>query len=319
MSGEDRRGPTLPHGIRRVFRLATRRGPIDADVDHEIAFHLEMHAADLVARHGFTPDAAREEALRRFGDIHQWRTVMSAIDREHAIRRRKAEWLDDLRQDLRYGVRSALRTPLFSLLAIVTIAFGIGANAAVFGVVKSVLLDALPYADADHLVRVYGSLIDGSWVRAPMSAGTVADLRTRQRSFTRVAAFEGLARDAIFDGDGGPRVVKAEYAEPALFATLGSRVALGRALRDDDAVGDTAYSVVLTHELWQKLFASDAGVVGRQIRINGIPRTVVGVLPRGFVGPDPSKRSAAFDRQVRDALEQGRHRSTQPGCVAKVL
>jgi predicted permease len=275
----------LPQGIRRVFRLATRRAPNDGDVDDEIAFHLEMHAADLVARHGFTPGAAREEALRRFGDIHQWRAMMRAIDRKHAMQQRRIEWLDDLRQDVRYGVRSALRTPLFSLLAIVTLAFGIGANAAVFGVVKSVLLDALPYTDADRLVRVYGSLIDGSWVRAPMSAGTVADLRMRQRSFTRVAGFESGARDAIFDGDGEPRVLKAEYAEPALFATLGARMALGRALRDDDAGGDTAYSVVLTHELWQKLFASDVRAVGRQIRINGIPRTVVGVLPRGFVGP----------------------------------
>jgi predicted permease len=285
MSNGERRGPALPNGIRRVFRLATRRAPSAADVEDEIAFHLEMHAADLVARSGFTPAEAREEARRRFGDIQQWRTTMRAIDREHATHQRRVEWLDDLRQDLRYGVRSALRTPLFSLLAIVTIALGIGANAAVFGVVKSVLLDALPYADADRIVRVYGSLVDGSWVRAPMSAGTVADLRTRQRSFTSVAAFEGLARDAIFDGDGGPRVLKAEYAEPALFATLGAHMALGRAPRDDDAVGDTAYSVVLTHELWQTLFASDPGAVGRQIRINGIPRTVVGVLPRGFVGP----------------------------------
>ncbi|MFL5619773.1 MAG: ADOP family duplicated permease [Gemmatimonadaceae bacterium] len=285
MSGGRQREPALPHGIRRVFRLATRRTPIDSDIDDEIAFHLEMHAAELVARRGLTPAAAHEEALRRFGDTHQWRRTMSAIDREHAMQRRRLEWLEDLWQDLRYGARSALRTPLFSLLAIITLALGIGANAAVFGVVKSVLLDALPYADADRLVRLYGREIDGPMARAPLSAGTIADLDTRQRSFTHVAAFESQARDAIFEGDAGPRVLKAGYAEPALFATLGTPVALGRALRDDDAVGDTAYSVVLTHELWEKLFASDAGAVGRQIRVNGIPRTVVGVLPRGFVGP----------------------------------
>ncbi|HKH91306.1 MAG TPA: ABC transporter permease [Gemmatimonadaceae bacterium] len=285
MNDGQQRGPALPNGIRRVFRLATRRAPVEADIDDEIAFHVEMHAAELTARHGLAPAAARDEALRRFGDIYHWRTSMSAIDREHAVRRRRVEWVDDLRQDLRYGVRSALRTPLFSLLAIVTIAFGIGANAAVFGVVKSVLLDALPYSDADRLVRVYGRLIDGSMERAPLTVGTIVDLRARQRSFTQIAAFEGRARDAIFEGDGGPRVLKAGYAEPALFPTLGTRVALGRVLRDDDAVGDTAYSVVLTHELWQKLFASDVGAVGQQIRVNGIPRTVVGVLPRGFVGP----------------------------------
>jgi putative ABC transport system permease protein len=283
-SGDERR-PVLPQGIRRVFRLATRRTSIEADVDDEIAFHLEMHASELAARHGLAPAAAREEARRRFGDTYRWRKTMSAIDREHATQRRRVEWLEDLRQDLRYGVRSALRAPLFSSLAIVTLALGIGANAAVFGVVKSVLLDALPYADAGRLVRVYGRMIDGSMERAPLTVGTIVDLGARQRSFTQIAAFEGRARDAIFEGDGGPRVLKAGYAEPALFPTLGPRVALGRALRDDDAVGDTAYSVVLTHELWRKLFASDAGVIGQQIRVNGIPRTVVGVLPRGFVGP----------------------------------
>ena len=106
---------------------------------------------------GMDPAAARAAALERFGDVDGVRgecTELLAADRRAEARR---DWLDDLRQDLRFGVRSALRAPLFSLLAVVTLALGIGANAAVFGVVKSVLLDALPYADADRLVRVYAS------------------------------------------------------------------------------------------------------------------------------------------------------------------
>ena len=144
----------LPYGIRRAFRLALGRPRIEEEVDAEVAFHLEMRAAELAAR-GLTPDAARDEARRRFGNTHEWRMAMSAVDRERAAQERRVEWVDDLRQDLRYGVRSLLRTPLFSLLAVVTLALGIGANAAVFGVVKSVLLDALPYADAGRLARVY--------------------------------------------------------------------------------------------------------------------------------------------------------------------
>jgi putative ABC transport system permease protein len=92
------------------------------------------------------PEAARAEALREFGDVGEARAELERIGRRRVRQTRRSRWWSDLRQDLRYGVRSALRAPLFSLLAVVTLALGIGANAAVFGVVKSVLLDSLPYA-----------------------------------------------------------------------------------------------------------------------------------------------------------------------------
>ncbi|HEU4631922.1 MAG TPA: ABC transporter permease [Gemmatimonadaceae bacterium] len=291
---------SLPHGIRRAFRLALRRPRIEEEVDAEVAFHLEMRAAELVAR-GWTPDAAHAEARRRFGDTRQWSMAMSAVDRARAARERRAEWVDDLWQDLRYGVRSLLRTPLFTLLAVVTLALGIGANAAVFGVVKSVLLDALPYADADRLMRVYTHFLDGSADRAPISPGMVADIAERQRSFARMAAFESLPREAILQDATGPQVVQALYTEPALFPTLGVRAALGRTLRDDDAAADTAYNVLLTHAAWQRLFAGDPGVIGRTVRVNGIGRTVVGVLPRDFVGPVPDV-DFYFPISLRSAL-----------------
>jgi predicted permease len=255
-----------------------------AEVDDELTFHLEQRVRDYVAR-GMDPEAARAAALARFGDLNGVRRECAQMldDDRRAARRR--DWRDDLRQDLRFGMRSALHAPLFSLLAVVTLALGIGANAAVFGVVKSVLLDALPYADADRLVRVYGRFLDGSNERGPLSAGTVVDVAERQRSFARVAAFAGLPREAVYAGADEPRVVNVTWVEPGLFRTLGVSAALGRGFSDDDAVSDTARVVVLTHATWQRLFAGDPGVVGRVVRINGIPRTVVGVLPRSFVGP----------------------------------
>src|SRR5678816_3759989 len=152
----------LPHGIQRAFRLSLRRPRIEAEVDAEVAFHLQMRVEELT-RSGWTEDAARAEALRRFGDKHRWEQAMTAVDRERVALKRRNEWLDDLQQDLRYGVRSLLRAPLFSLLAILTLALGIGANAAVLGVVKSVLLDALPYADPGRLVRVYAPFHNGTF------------------------------------------------------------------------------------------------------------------------------------------------------------
>ncbi|HEX6631195.1 MAG TPA: permease prefix domain 1-containing protein, partial [Gemmatimonadaceae bacterium] len=125
----------------------------EAEVDDELAFHLEQRVRDYVAR-GMDPDAARRAAVERFGDVGGVRRECAELLGEDRRATARRDWLGDLRQDLRFGVRAALRAPLFSLLAVVTLALGIGANAAVFGVVKSVLLDALPYADADRLVRV---------------------------------------------------------------------------------------------------------------------------------------------------------------------
>ena len=275
----------LPRGVRRAFRLALRKPRVEQEVDAEVAFHLEMRAAELVAR-GLTPEAARAEALRRFGDTHQWSSAMSAVDRERAAGERRAEWLDDLRQDLRYAARSLLRAPLFALLAVLTLALGIGANAAVFGVLKSVLLDALPYADADRVVRVYGRVLDGSRESMPVSVGTILDTRERSRAFASTAGFNATASDGVLTDDtDGPRVVKIEWAEPALFRTLGVTPLLGRTFRDDDATRDTARVVLLSHAAWQRLLGGDPDVLRRRVVLNGIPREVAGVLPRGFVGP----------------------------------
>ena len=273
--------PGLPQGIRRAFRLAVLRAPIERDVDAEIAFHLEMRAAELSAR-GMPHDAARAEARRRFGDPQQWSAAMSAVDRERSSEERRAEWLDDLRQDLRYGLRSALRAPLFSLLAVTTLALGIGANAAVFGVVKSVLLDALPYAAADRLVRVNADWASSPGERQSVSPGTAADIAARVPAFEQIAAFNPGTFDVSYADDAGARVLSGAVAQPHLFATLGVRAALGRPLASADT---GAAVVVLSDAAWRREFGGDPDVIGRTLRLGGEPWEVVGVLPDGFVGP----------------------------------
>jgi predicted permease len=238
-------------------------------------------------KRGMTPAAARAAALERFGDLGSVRTTCTTILEQERRETKRRDWLDDLRQDVRFALRSALAAPLFSLLAVLTLALGLGANAAVFGVLKSVLLDALPYADAGRLVRVHGRRLDNSLARLPVSVGTVVDVRERQRSFASLAAFETATRDGIYNGDEGPTVLKTEWVEPALFRTLGARPALGRLLRDDDAASDTAFAIVITHATWQRVFGGDSSILTRSVRLNGVARTVVGVLARDFVGPVP--------------------------------
>ena len=263
----------------REFRIFPPKP--DAEVNDELAFHLEQRVRDYVAR-GMDPESARAAAIARLGNLTTVRhecTQMLEDDRRTARRR---DWIEDLRQDLRFGIRAAARAPLFSLLAIATLALGIGANAAVFGVVKSVLLDALPYADADRLVRIYAR-----WTSAPteaqsVSPGVATDFATRLRSFSSVVPFNFSTFDVAYLNQSGPSVLKAAFVGGTFFQTLGVRPALGRAFTARDAGAATA---MLSDAAWRREFGGDPGVIGRTLRIDGSPIEVVGVLPRGFVGP----------------------------------
>ena len=224
--------------------------------------------------------------------------VWSIVRTEKRDRKmRLTQWLEEFQDDVRSGLHQLTHSPAFTLVAGLTLALGIGANAAVFAVVKSVLVDALPYDDADRLVRVHGGLRDGSQERGPLSAGTVNDLARRQRSFSSLGAFVDLAFDAVYGADGGPQVAKVVWVEPAFFETLGVRAARGRTFQRDEAESgfvplsggqlapDTAPTVLVTHTAWVRLFGSDPQVLGRTVRINGISRSVIGVLPSSFIGP----------------------------------
>lgn len=256
----------------------------EAEVDDELRFHMEERIRGYVAN-GMTPSEARRAALERFGDIAEVRDACArilAVDRKAEARR---DWLGDLRQDLSFAVRSAARVPLFTLLALATLSLGIGANAAVFGVVKSVLLDALPYAHPAELVRIFCPFRDGTQLRGSLSAGTVSDIRERQHSFSSLGAFL-RARDAVLLTGDRPQMVKSMFIEPQLLRTLGVSPARGAGFTDQDALHDTTTVVMLSHGAWQRLFAGDPKVIGTTIRLNGLPRTVVGILPRDFVPPD---------------------------------
>jgi len=254
-----------------------------AEVDDELHFHLERRIQQNIAN-GMSPDEARRAAYERFGDVNDVRDECEQILVEERRAETRRNWFEDLSQDLRFAVRSAVRAPLFSLLAIATLALGVGANAAVFGVVKSVLLNPLPYPNAGRLIRIYTPFRNGNEPHGSLSAGTVSDVRERQHSFSSLGAFRG-PRDVVYSGE-VPQVLKATWAEPAFFRTLGVSLARGGGFRDEDGLHDTTTVVILSDGAWQRLFGGDPKVIGRVIRLNGLPRTVVGVLPRGFVAPE---------------------------------
>ncbi|HEV7704556.1 MAG TPA: ABC transporter permease [Gemmatimonadaceae bacterium] len=270
---------THPDG-RRPFESAPR-----AEVGDELAFHLEERVRDYIAR-GMDPATARATALERFGDVSGVQRECTELLEDDRRAEARRDWLADLNQDVRFGIRSALRAKRFSLLAIITLALGIGANAAVFGVVKSVLLDALPYADAGQLVRVDSRFRKQSeeW-RGALSGGQVQDVSERVRSFASGAAFSGT-EDRVYTNENGARIVRMQWMQPGLLHTLGVTPILGRDFRDEDAQSDTAFSLLLSNEAWHRLFSADPKIVGQSIRIGSISRRVMGVLPPGFIGPD---------------------------------
>ena len=259
-------------------------GKPQAEVDSELRFHLDERIRANIAA-GMTPDDARRAAEERFGNLAGVRDECARLLTEERLTRRRRDWFDDLRQDFRFAVRSAAGAPMFTLLAVLTLALGIGANAAMFGVVKSVLLNSLPYSDADRLTRVYTPIKSLGERVGAISAGTISDLRERQKSFSSLGAWLPT-RESIYNPGDNPQVVKVRWVEPALFTTLGVRFVKGTNFRDEDGMRDTAFVTVIPWKTWQTVFAGADDVIGKTVRLNNINRTVVGVLPRDFVMPE---------------------------------
>ncbi|MGE3274139.1 MAG: ABC transporter permease [Vicinamibacterales bacterium] len=203
----------------------------------------------------------------------------------HALWLRWDHWrLEMLVQDLRHAVRALARRPGFALVTILTLALGIGANAAIFSAAYTVLARPLPYPEPDRLVRVYTTPTSNpDRVGGTLSPPDFTDYRAENRTLAELGAY--YSTSVPLTGDGEPTQIPAAYVTGGFFPTMGVRSALGRTIGpDDDAVGGGAIAV-LSHGLWQRRFGGREDVVGRRILLDGISREVVGVMPDGFGYP----------------------------------
>jgi predicted permease len=256
------------------------RPDVDADVDDELHFHLEMRTEELVAR-GWGTEAARAQALAEFGDVATVRTALREIDHRLAERRGHMEWLDALARDLRFAVRRLRRQPGFAVPAAATLGLGIGATAAIFALVHAVLLRPLPYHEPDRLVAVHHVAPGFGLTDGGLSDGTYAHYRARNRAFDEMGSYFDRVL-SVTDGD-TPERLRAALVTPSVFAVLRARPARGRLCHDPAPVDPI--EVVLSHDLWVRRFGADPAVVGGTIELNRVPRAVVGVMPRGFDFP----------------------------------
>jgi len=189
--------------------------------------------------------------------------------------------VENLSQDIRYGIRTLAKNPGFTVVAVLTLALGIGANTAIFSVVQNVLLRPLPYPEPDKLVEIWNTYAP-QVPRAGLSPGDYADWRQQNQSFTETGAYVRISQGFNLTGEGEPQRILASYASAGLFPMLGAHVVAGRSFVPEEDRAGSAPVVILGHRLWQSRFGGDPGVVGRTIALDNRRYTVVGVLPAGF-------------------------------------
>ena len=256
--------------FKKFSRSNPSRDPSDnrPDLDAEIQSHLQMSAADHASR-GADPQQASERAHRDFGNV----TLVQQTTRDQ---RPFAAALDDLAQDLRYALRTLRKNPGFTLVAILTLALGIGANTAVFSVIDSVILRPLPFANASRLVWFNGKFPLGDL--ADVSPPDFLDYRSSNQTFDRLVAMNNDPSPSNFSGDRSQQVL-VSIVTGNFFETLGIAPTIGRDFTQSDEQFEIPQSAILGHGIWVRAFGADPSIVGKTIRLDGTSVTVVGVLP----------------------------------------
>lgn len=243
-----------------------------ADVDDEFAFHVETRIDELVAQ-GVEPKAARDEALRGFGNIQRVKAICRVLAEERERAMRRTQWWAGWRQDLRFAIRQLFVSRVLTVVLMVTIALGIGATVAIFSVLNVVLLRPLPFSDSDRVVFVYETW--RQFRQGNASVGHFHDWTEQGEVFDATSAF---TRATYNLSDGEPERVSGARVTPGYFQVIQIQPVLGRYFTQAD-VEHGRRLVVLGHGLWQRRFAADRSLVGRTIRLNGEAHTVVGVSP----------------------------------------
>jgi predicted permease len=259
---------------RRYLRMIRPNAP--ADLDDELRDHLESTVEDLVGR-GLTRDAARAEAMRRFGNVSAVRATVNRMDADDESRRGRAGAFETFLYDVRHGARGLRRSPVFTFVAAISIALGVTANATVFSVVNAVLLRGIPGTHADGLQRLYMNH------HSPMEWTELAWFRDRAKTFQNLIGERYGVMAFRVDAGAEPERVRSSYVTSGFFPTLGVRMALGRPFDVNEAerVGVDPVTVI-SHSFWQRRFAGDSNILGRRVSIADRPFTIVGVTAPEF-------------------------------------
>ena len=283
----------------------------DADLERELLSDLELEEEEQQER-GLSAEEARSAARRAFGN--------TTLIREQTRAAWSRVWLEQLVRDVKYGTRTLLRSPEFAIVSVLVMALGIGATTALFTMVRAVLLRPLPFHDSGKLVMLYEHYRqnkggDGFNAVAP---GDYRDWRSQTHGFEDMAAMRGYG--GIFSGVHSelPEVAQSAGGSANLFPLLGVAPAFGRLFTEAEDQPKGEPVVLLTWSLFQRRFAGDPGIIGKQIHLDTIPTTVIGVLPSWFTYPDARIQYWMPYAQTFSESDYGIHDGHQSEVVARL-
>jgi predicted permease len=278
--------------LRRRLRALFRRSTVEREMNNELAFHFELEQQERM-RAGASPAEAHRAAMHAFGGVDH---VKEAYRDARGTRP-----LENLIQDLRYGVRMLRRNPLFAGAAVITLGLGLGATLAVFNVVNGVLLRPLPYRDPERINIIWFAVRgdDGNMWKLPLSSGSYSDIERDSRSFEAVAAFRAWPYAIAESPEAEREPVAGARVSPAFFDVLGVSPALGRAFTRAEAVPGGPQVALISYDLWQRKFSGSRDIIGKRIYLGDVPFTLTGVMPLGFAFPRGAELPAPFQFGVR--------------------
>ncbi len=254
----------LTSRIAALFRLSG----LEKELDAEIGFHL-ANLEERFRGQGMSAEEARFAARRAFGGIDQLKETNRDLY--------SFAWIDDLKRDFKFALRSLRKNPGFTIVALLTLALGIGANTAIFSVINGVLLQPLPYANGDGLVLVRQQLPLAGVQQLRFSVHDIEDYRTQNSTFSALVEYHEMS--FVLLGQAEPERVQTGVVSWNFFDLLGVKPLLGRNFRAADEQHDADAVLLLSYDYWERSFGGDRTIVGRVFQMNDRPHTVIGVLP----------------------------------------
>lgn len=273
----------MPHDFKRTFRLdRSSRSDAHASVEDELAHHIDLCVEELVDE-GWSPDEARREAVRQFGDLKETQTYCESMQTRRGREERRVMFFDELAQDLMHSLRAIRKAPGYAALVVLTLAFGIAANTTIFSVMNPYLFRPLPFGQPDELVQVNQMNPITGWDMDRFSYPQYEDWKARTRAFTDVAAYS-YGSTNVTDQQ-GPEQIQFSYLTVNMFDVLDAQPVIGRTFSPDEGLAGGDPVVVMAEGLWQRRYSADLGIVGRTITMDGVQHTVIGVMPADFNFP----------------------------------
>ncbi len=277
--------------LRSLWKALWNRSQIESELDAEMRFHVESRAQDLL-RSGLSREDAHRRARIEFGSIGSYQ--------EKVRETRRVTWLEDFAQDLRYGWRVLRKNPGFAVVAVLTLALGIGANTAIFSVVYAVLLKPLPYAKSDELFNVFEAQPQEGITGTGWSFMNFAELREQSHVFSEMAGVQ--KHQLTLTGQGAPAVVNTSVVTPELFSLFGEKPLAGRVFFSEDGKPGALPVVIVSENLWRGTFGADPKIIGSSISLDKRSFSVIGIMPAAFRFPFLTKSEQLWIPLVQDPL-----------------